>query len=111
MGHRNFLGNGINPYIWCVVGVAVGWLATQMMAEAGRIVLIENVLAGVFGAFIGGDFIASQFTNGVVNNKDFLISSLALSVGGAVVVLLLLKLMRRVVGPMRAGKSPSRKRD
>jgi uncharacterized membrane protein YeaQ/YmgE (transglycosylase-associated protein family) len=109
--HRNFLGNGINPYIWCVVGAAVGWLATQMMAEPGRVVLIENILAGVFGAFIGGDFIASQFNNGVVNNKDFQVSSLALAIGSAVVVLLMLKLMRRVVGPMRAGKSPSRKRD
>eukprot|EP01034_Spumella_vulgaris_P039168 gene39168-48377_t len=41
--------SGINPYIWCLVGGAIGWLATKM-AGGGRALLIENVLVGIFGA-------------------------------------------------------------
>ena len=106
-----FQESGINPYIWCLVGAAVGWLAALMMGNAGKTVMIENVLVGVFGAFIGGDFIASQLNGGVVNDTDFRIGWLGLALGGAVVMLVLLRLMRRVVGPMRAHKTPNRRRD
>ena len=78
------------------------------MAGGARILLIENVLVAVFGAFIGGDFIASSLNGGVVNDTDFKVSSLAMAVTGAVVMLLLLKLMRKLVGPMRQGKSKKR---
>jgi uncharacterized membrane protein YeaQ/YmgE (transglycosylase-associated protein family) len=76
------------------------------VAAAGEV--LENVLVGVFGAFIGGDFVASQLNGGVINDKDFSFKSLALAVGGAVLMLLALKLMRKTVGPMRGGKSKAR---
>ena len=101
---------GINPFIWCAVGGLVGWLAATRGTGGGRIVLVEGVLVGVFGAFIGGDFVASQLNGGVVDDKVFKGSSLAMAVAGAVVMLLLLGLMRRVVGPLRAGKPKLRKR-
>jgi len=85
----------------------VGWLATKM-AGGARPLLIENVLAGVFGAFVGGDFIVSSLNGGVVNDTDFKIGSLALAIAGAVVMLLLLKLMRKLVGPLRDSKSRKR---
>ena len=70
--------------------------------------LIENVLVGVFGAFVGGDFIVSSLNGGVVNDTDFKFSSLLMALAGAVVMLLALRLMRKLVGPMRAGKSRKR---
>jgi uncharacterized membrane protein YeaQ/YmgE (transglycosylase-associated protein family) len=101
---------GINPFIWCAVGGLVGWLAATCGTGSGRIVLVESVLVAVFGAFIGGDFVASQLNGGVVDDKVFKVSSLSMAVTGAVVMLLLLGLMRRVVGPLRAGKPKPRKR-
>lgn len=92
------------------MGAAAGWLAWVMAHTGGRILLIENVLVGVFGAFIGGDFIAAQLNNGVVNEKDFRIGSLAIAVIAAVVMLLVLRLLRRVVGPLQAGKKKARAR-
>lgn len=93
----------------------IGWLSTRLASKALVGVtptsVIESVLVGMFGAFIGGDFVAAQLNSGVVNNTQFTLSGLMLAVGGAVVILLLLKLMRRLVGPMRTGKSPSKKRD
>ena len=87
-----------------MVGGLIGWLASLWMAAGDRMVTIENIGVGIFGAFIGGDFIAAMLNGGVINDKDFKISSLAIAVTAAVVMLLMLRLMRRVVGPMKAGK-------
>jgi uncharacterized membrane protein YeaQ/YmgE (transglycosylase-associated protein family) len=91
-----------------VVGAAVGWAAGVMMKSGGRTLLVENVLVGVFGAFIGGDFIVAMLSHGVVNEKIFSMRSLAFAVAGAVVMLLLLRLVRGAVGPLRAGKRKPR---
>ena len=73
--------------------------------------MIENVAVGVFGAFIGGDFVASMISGSkLVNDKDFRISSLGMAIAGAVVFLIVLRVMRGAVGPMRAGKSKAGRR-
>jgi uncharacterized membrane protein YeaQ/YmgE (transglycosylase-associated protein family) len=100
--------NAINPYIWCVVGAAIGWAAGLMMSSGGKTLLVENVLVGVFGAFIGGDFVVAMLSPGVVNDKVFSMRSLAFAAAGAVVMLLLLRLLRTAVGPLRAGKRKPR---
>jgi uncharacterized membrane protein YeaQ/YmgE (transglycosylase-associated protein family) len=107
MGSIPFLlESSINPYIWCVVGALIGAAASFFAAGQGRIVMIENVLVGVFGSFIGGDFVAAMISGSkVVNDKDFRVSSLGMAVAGAVVMLVVLRLMRGAVGPMRASKS------
>ncbi|HSI55696.1 MAG: GlsB/YeaQ/YmgE family stress response membrane protein [Ramlibacter sp.] len=74
----------------------------------GRIVMIENTLVGVFGAFIGGDFVPAMLNKGVVNDKVFNAGSLAMAIAGAVVMIIVLKLMRTLVGPQHVGKSKKR---
>ena len=101
--------NSINPFIWCAVGGIVGYLAGLMMSAAGG-ETVENILVGVFGAFIGGDLLISQLNGGVINDKDFSFRSLLFAVVGAVVLVVVLKLMRRIVGPMHKPKSKSRDR-
>jgi uncharacterized membrane protein YeaQ/YmgE (transglycosylase-associated protein family) len=104
------LGNCINVYIWCAIGAIAGWLASRMMEAATRSTQIENILIGMFGAFIGGEFVSAQL-NGPAVATGFHVSSLMLAIAGAVVLLLLLKLMRKVVGPMHKSKSSQKKRD
>jgi uncharacterized membrane protein YeaQ/YmgE (transglycosylase-associated protein family) len=104
------LGKCINVYIWCAIGAFAGWLATRMMDAPARSAQIENILIGMFGAFIGGEFVSAQVSGAAVAT-DFHLSSLMLAILGAVVLLLLLKLMRKVVGPMQKGKSNAKKRD
>ena len=100
---------GINPYIWCAVGACVGWFSGLFMKSDGRIVMIENVLVGVFGAFIGGDFVVAMITKGPVSDNVFSVRSLAFAVAGAAVMLLVLRLLRSKVGPMRAAKAKPRR--
>lgn len=66
---------------------------------------------GIFGAFVGGDFIAREFGGIKEGDTSFQMGALMLSIAGAVVALLLLHLMRRAVGPMKKSKSIARKRD
>jgi uncharacterized membrane protein YeaQ/YmgE (transglycosylase-associated protein family) len=100
----------INVYIWCAVGAALGWLFTRMMDAPARSAQIENILIGMFGAFIGGEFVAAQL-GAVAKDGSFQIGALALAVAGALVILALLKLMRKWVGPMYKSKSGAKKRD
>ena len=86
----------------------MGWAAGVMMKSGGRTLLIENVLVGVFGAFVGGDFLVSMLNHGVVDDKTFSMRSLAFAVAGAVVMLALLRLVRNAVGPLRASKRKTR---
>jgi uncharacterized membrane protein YeaQ/YmgE (transglycosylase-associated protein family) len=94
-----------------VVGGVIGWAAGLMMAHGDRVLILENVAVGVFGAFIGGDFVAAMLSTGIVNDKVFSVRSLGLAIAGAVTLLLILKAMRKAVGPLRHGKSPSRRRE
>jgi len=93
-----------------VVGGVVGWLAGLMMASGNRIVILENVAVGVFGAFIGGDFLASMLHGPLVNDKVFSARSLAYALLGAGTLLLALRAMRAAVGPLRDRKSAVRQR-
>ncbi len=80
------------------------------MRPGDQSVVIENVLVGVFGAFMGGDFLVTFLNGGVVNDTDFKMSSLGIAVAGAVLMLFVLAIMRRMVGPMRISKTRSRDR-
>ncbi|MBG9390147.1 GlsB/YeaQ/YmgE family stress response membrane protein [Caenimonas aquaedulcis] len=80
------------------------------MKRHGRGALIENVLVGVFGAFLGGDFLVSMLHGGVVNDKDFHASSLGFAVVGAVVMVALLSVMRGKVGTLKQSKGKQRDR-
>lgn len=81
-----------------------------MMDAPARSTQIENILIGMFGAFIGGEFVSAQVSGAAVAT-GFHVSSLGLAIAGAAVSLLLLKLMRKAVGPMKKGKSKQKKRD
>jgi uncharacterized membrane protein YeaQ/YmgE (transglycosylase-associated protein family) len=98
-------GVRINPYIWCAVGAAIGWLAGNMAGKQTHISRIEDVLVGVFGAFVGGSFLVSMVSGAPAPDAGFSVVSLFMAIVGGVTGLLLLGLMRRVVGPLKAGKS------
>jgi len=92
-----------------VVGALLGGAACLLSGPREKIIVLENLGVGVFGAYIGGDFVAAMLSHGKTNGTVFSMSSLGLAVGGAVVTLLLLKLMRRAVGPMQRSKGPRRR--
>lgn len=78
-----------------------------MAGKPNRISRIEDVLVGVFGAFVGGSFLVAMVSGAPAPDAGFSPVSLVMAVLGGVAALLLLRLMRRVAGPLKAGKSRS----
>ena len=104
-----FKENGINPYIWCVVGALLGGAACLLAGTRDKILVLENLGVGVFGTFIGGDFVAAMFRHGAAADKGLSMGTVGMAVAGGVVALVLLRLMQRAVGPMHRSKAPRRR--
>ena len=99
-----WLGKHIDSYIWVLVGGALGGLAGALPGDRSKVHRIESVLVGVFGAFVGGDFLVAMLWGPAQGGFSGI--GLAMAVVGAVVMLTLLSVMRRAVGPL----GPSKKR-
>ena len=69
---------------WILMGLIVGILAKWIMPGPDGGGIIMTILLGVAGAFVGG-FIGSQVGLGSVGGFD--LRSLALAVGGALLIL------------------------
>jgi uncharacterized membrane protein YeaQ/YmgE (transglycosylase-associated protein family) len=102
--------HSINSYIWCAVGALLGGVAGLSAAPLARVVIVENVLVGMFGAFIGGDFLVDMFGSLRAGDSGFHIGSLGVAIAAAIGLLFVLHVMRRAVGPMRASRSKAGQR-
>jgi len=72
--------------VWLVLGLIAGWLAS-ILAGGGH-GLLGNIIVGVVGAVVGG-WLGSMFLGLDVTGLNF--TSIALAVGGAIIVLLLFR--------------------
>jgi uncharacterized membrane protein YeaQ/YmgE (transglycosylase-associated protein family) len=77
---------------WIVMGLIVGVLAKFIMPGKDPGGMILTILIGIGGAFVGG-FIGSYLGLGTITG--FNTSSLLLAIGGAVLLLILYRFIRR----------------
>lgn len=77
---------------WIVMGLIVGVLAKFIMPGKDPGGMILTILIGIGGAFVGG-FIGSYLGLGTITG--FNTSSLLLAIGGAVLLLILYRLIKR----------------
>jgi uncharacterized membrane protein YeaQ/YmgE (transglycosylase-associated protein family) len=76
---------------WIIMGLIVGVLAKFIMPGKDPKGCIITVLLGIGGAFVGG-FLGSKLGLGTFRGFDF--RSLALAVGGAMVLLILYRIVK-----------------
>ena len=88
----------INFLIWIIVGAVIGWIASIIMKTNDRQGLIADIVVGIVGAFVGGYFLSPIFGVDTINEGDFSIPALLVSLGGAVILLAFSKLFRNVAG-------------
>jgi uncharacterized membrane protein YeaQ/YmgE (transglycosylase-associated protein family) len=81
--------------IWLVVGGIIGWLASKIMRTDAQQGIILNVVVGIIGAFIGGWLGGMFFGTGGINQGDFSLSGLLMSLVGAIVLLAIVNMFRR----------------
>jgi len=85
----------MNLIIWLVVGGLIGWIASMIMKTDAQQGLILNVVVGVVGALLGGWFLSPMLGAGTINNNDFSVGALGVSLLGAVILLAIVNLIRR----------------
>lgn len=85
--------------LWLIVGGVVGWLASMLMKTDGQQGIVLNVVVGIVGALIGGWLISPLVGAPTINDGSLSIASVAVSLGGAVILLAIINLLRR--GRMR----------
>lgn len=85
----------MNLIIWLVVGGLIGWVASMIMRTDAQQGVILNVVVGIVGAMLGGWLLSPLLGAGTVNQGDFSVMGLLLSLGGAIILLAIVNLVRR----------------
>ena len=73
--------------LWIVIGGLLGWVASMIMGTNDQQGKLLNIIVGIVGAFLGGLLLAPLLNTGTINQGDFSIGSLLVSLVGAVVLL------------------------
>jgi len=76
----------MNIIVWFIAGGLIGWLASVLMhtnAEQGAFL---NVVVGICGALLGGWFFSPLLGVATINQRDFSLPSLLVSLLGAILL-------------------------
>ncbi len=76
---------------WIIIGGLAGWIASLITGTSKKFGIFYNILIGIAGAFIGG--LVFGYVTDPDKAFDFGIWSFLIALGGAIVLLLLLKLI------------------
>jgi uncharacterized membrane protein YeaQ/YmgE (transglycosylase-associated protein family) len=81
--------------LWIIVGGLLGWVASMIMGTNDGQGKFLNIVVGIVGAFLSGLLLAPMFGTGTINDGDFSMSSVLVSLAGAVLLLAIVNLFRR----------------
>jgi len=81
--------------LWIVIGGLLGWVASMIMGTNDQQGKLLNIIVGIVGAFLGGLLLAPLLGTGTINQGDFSIGSLLVSLVGAVVLLAIVGFFRK----------------
>jgi len=85
----------INIILWLIVGGIIGWLASIIMKTDAQQGITLNVVVGIVGAMLGGWLLAPMLGTGTINQNNLSLTSLVVSLLGAVILLAIVNLLRR----------------
>jgi uncharacterized membrane protein YeaQ/YmgE (transglycosylase-associated protein family) len=84
----------MNFIIWLIVGGLVGWVASIIMKTNAQQGIFLNVIVGIVGAFVAGYVISPYFGISTINQNNFSLPALLVSLGGAVILLFVVSLLQ-----------------
>ena len=85
----------MNFILWLIAGAFIGWLASVIMKTGGRQGLVLDIVVGIVGAFLAGYFLTPFFGVSTINQNNFSLPALLVSLLGAVILLFIVRLVRR----------------
>ncbi|MBU6360920.1 MAG: GlsB/YeaQ/YmgE family stress response membrane protein [Chloroflexi bacterium] len=85
----------MNFLIWIIVGGIIGWVASMIMSTDGRQSTIIDIVVGCVGAFVAGLVLTPFFGISTINENNFSLPALLVSLLGAIILLAVIKFFRR----------------
>jgi len=85
----------MNFIIWLAIGGLIGWLASVVMRTNDRQGALLNVAVGIAGAILGGWILSPLVGVSTINQSNFSLGGLLVSLLGAVILLAIVNLVRR----------------
>jgi len=85
----------VNFIVWLIAGAIIGWLASRIMGTNGQQGLLMDIVVGVVGAFVAGWFLTPLFGISTINQNNFSLPALLVSLLGAVLLLAVVRLFSR----------------
>jgi uncharacterized membrane protein YeaQ/YmgE (transglycosylase-associated protein family) len=85
----------MNIVIWLIVGAFIGWLASRIMGTSSQQGLLLDIVVGIVGAVLAGWFITPLLGVSTINQSNFSLPGLVVSLLGAIILLAIVKLFRR----------------
>ena len=85
----------MNLILWIIIGGILGWIASLIMrtnAQQGRFL---NIVVGIIGALVAGFLLTPLFGIGTINQNNFSLPALLVSLLGAIILLAIVNLVRR----------------
>jgi uncharacterized membrane protein YeaQ/YmgE (transglycosylase-associated protein family) len=85
----------MNILLWLIVGGILGWIASLIMRTDAQQGIVLNIVVGVVGALLAGFLLTPLFGVGTINQSNFSLAALLISLLGAIILLALVNLFRR----------------
>ena len=83
----------INFIVWLIVGAIIGWVASQLMGR--REGLLLNIVVGIVGAFLAGLVLTPLLGIPTINQNNFSLPGLIVSLLGAIILLAIVTVFQR----------------
>lgn len=85
----------MNFILWLIVGGIIGWIASMIMRTDAQQGIFLNIIVGIIGALLAGWLITPLVGGSTINEGNFSLSGLVISLLGAIVLLAIVNLFRR----------------
>ena len=85
----------MNFILWIIIGGILGWIASMIMRTNAQQGLVLNIIVGIVGALVAGLVLTPLFGIGTINQSNFSLPALLVSLLGAIILLAIVNLFRR----------------
>ena len=85
----------MNLILWLIVGGVLGWIASKIMHTDAQQGIVLNIVVGAVGALLAGLLLTPLFGAGTINQSNYSLPSLFVSLLGAIILLAIVNLVRR----------------
>ena len=85
----------MNFILWLIIGGLIGWIASRIMHTDAQQGIFLNIVVGIVGALLAGFLLSPLFGIGTINQNNFSLSALLVSLLGAIILLAIVNLVRR----------------